>query len=154
MSFRPLIGAVLLACSAIVATSSGQEPAHATTAPTHPYVLGTFVGTMPCADCPGISVKLTLYSKSPGDLTNTTYRMELVYQGKNVKPFVTNGNWAVLHGMPGSPTATIYQLNPDKPGEEQNFLRLSADALKELNRDKQAVDSPYNPTLKRVASTP
>src|SRR5450631_3224432 len=153
MSFRLLIGAVLLAFSTNTGGSLAQDATH-TTAMAHAYTLGTFVGSMPCADCSGITVKLILYAKGPGDLSKPTYRMELIYQGKSVKPFVTNGNWAVLHGMPGSPAATIYQLNPDMPGHEQNFLRLSADALKELNRDKQAVDSPYNPTLKRVASTP
>jgi len=154
MSFRHLIGSLLLAFSAFAPHLSAQVPSHATTATNHSYILGTFVGTMPCADCPGITVKLILYAKAANDLTGTTYRMDLVYQGKNVKPFVTNGNWTVLHGMPGSPGATIYQLNPDRPGQEQNFLRLSADALKQLDRDRQVVNSPYNLTLKRVAATP
>jgi NlpE N-terminal domain len=154
MSFRLLIGAVLLAISTFPGNSHAQEPSHNAATPAHAHVLGTFVGSMPCADCPGITVKLILYAKGSTDLTQTTYRMELVYQGKNVKPFVTNGNWAVLHGMPGNPTATIYQLNPDRPGQEQNFLRLSADALKQLDRDKQVVNSPYNLNLKRVATAP
>ena len=154
MSFRPLIGSLLLAFSVLTPSSSAQAPSHTTNATNHSYTLGTFVGTMPCADCPGITVKLVLYAQSANDLTKTTYRMELLYQGKNVKPFVTNGNWTVLHGMPGSPAATIYQLNPDRPGQEQNFLRLSADALKQLDRDKQVVNSPYNLNLKRVANTP
>jgi hypothetical protein len=154
MSFRLLIGAVLLAFSTFTGNSLAQAPSQHTASPSHAHVLGTFVGSMPCADCPGITVKLILYAKKPTDLTQATYRMELVYQGKNVKPFVTNGNWAALHGMPGNPTATIYQLNPDRPGQEQNFLRLSDDAFQQLDRDKQVVNSPYNLNLKRVATTP
>ena len=153
MSSRLLISAVLLASTALSGSSRAQGPSQTTEAPPHAaYSLGTFVGNMPCADCPGITVKLILYAKGPNELTNTTYRMELIYQGKKVKPFVTNGKWTVLHGMPGNPAATIYQLNPDKPGQEQNFLRLSADAIKQLDRNKQEINSPYNLPFKRAAS--
>jgi len=154
MSFRLMIGAVLLAFSVLPGASRAQQPSHPSAAPHHAaYLIGTFVGNMPCADCPGITVKLILYSNGPNDFTHATYQMELTYQGRNAKPFVTKGNWVILKGMPANPQATLYELNPDRPGQEQYFLRLSADALKQLDRDKQAVNSPYNLSLKRVAST-
>jgi copper homeostasis protein (lipoprotein) len=154
MSFRYLIVAVLLALSPLPGRSGAQQPSPTAKAPAHAaYALGTFVGNMPCADCPGITVKLILYSNGPNDFTKATYQMELVYQGKNVKPFVTYGNWSLLKGMPGNPQATIYELNAEKPGQEQYFLRLNADALKQLDRNLHEVNSPYNLALKRVANT-
>jgi hypothetical protein len=154
MSFRFLIIAVLLALSALPASAGAQQPSQTAKAPAHAaYTLGTFVGNMPCADCPGITVTLILYAGGPNDFTKTTYHMELLYQGRSAKPFVTFGNWSVLKGMPGNPQATIYELNPDRPGQEQYFQRLTADALKQLDRNMHEVNSPYNLSLKRVATT-
>lgn len=154
MSFRLVVVASVVAFSTLPDAAPAQAPAQTAKVPAHAaYTLGTFVGNMPCADCPGITVTLTLYANSPNDLTNTTYSEQLLYQGRNVKPFVTNGKWAALKGMPGNPQATLYVLNPDVPGQEQYFLRLSADALRQLDRNKQEVNSPYNITLKRVAKS-
>ncbi len=45
---------------------------------------GTYYGVTPCADCPGIETTLTLNS-------DYTYKLSLVYQERNVAPFVEEG---------------------------------------------------------------
>jgi uncharacterized lipoprotein NlpE involved in copper resistance len=152
MSFRFFFAAGVLAFSALSGASPAQAPSQTAAVQAHAaYTLGTFVGNMPCADCPGITVTLTLYTNGPNDFTNATYSEQLLYQGKNVKPFITNGKWTVTKGMPGNPQATLYELNPDMSGKEQYFLQVGADALRQLDPSKQEIHSPYNITLKRVA---
>ena len=41
-----------------------------------PLVLGPFVGTTPCADCPGIATELTLTRKDP-DTAEGGYRLRM-----------------------------------------------------------------------------
>ena len=49
---------------------------------------GTYKGTIPCADCEGIDVKITLN-------TDKTYTMSYTYLGKNGKPAVASGKFTI-----------------------------------------------------------
>lgn len=47
---------------------------------------GTYQGTLPCADCPGIKTVLNLN-------TDKTYRLEESYLERNVKPLIAQGTF-------------------------------------------------------------
>lgn len=50
---------------------------------------GTYEGVTPCADCPGIRMRLVLHE-------DETYRLELVYLERAVEPFVEEGSFTWL----------------------------------------------------------
>jgi hypothetical protein len=49
---------------------------------------GTYEGTLPCADCPGLQTLITFNSDG-------TFYMEETYLESDVKPIITNGKWAL-----------------------------------------------------------
>lgn len=51
---------------------------------------GTYEGTLPCADCPGLHTLITFNSDG-------TFHMEETYLERSDKPTITNGKW-VLNG--------------------------------------------------------
>ena len=63
---------------------------------------GTYEGTLPCADCPGLQ---TLITFNP----DGTFYMEETYLERSDKPIVTNGKW-VLSGDIITFTAGDYEF--------------------------------------------
>ena len=51
---------------------------------------GTYEGTLPCADCPGLQTLITFNSDG-------TFHMEETYLERDSKPTISNGEW-VLNG--------------------------------------------------------
>jgi len=52
-------------------------------------IAGTYAGTTPCADCPGIKTELTLNK-------DNTYTKSMLYLEKNDnKPFIETGKWSI-----------------------------------------------------------
>jgi putative hemolysin len=152
MRFRSIS---LFACAAFalaIATSSQtkdtQQARYAAQIKTM-QVLGTWQGTTPCADCSGIITTLTLYQKAPGDFTHTVYREHLKYIDRG--SFTSYGSWDVLHGMPGNPDTTVYQLTSDKSKGKQYYLRVDEDTLQQLDSEMKPIDSKLNFTLTRIA---
>ena len=62
--------------------------------------IGLFSGTLPCADCPGVSTEIWLRSDS-------TYVQHATYQDRDTMPFGSIGTWSLvgntvlLNGSPG-----------------------------------------------------
>ncbi|MDX5422547.1 MAG: META domain-containing protein [Hymenobacteraceae bacterium] len=75
-------------------------------------VVGTWQGTLPCADCPGINYTLQL-------LPDQTFQEELVYQERHVEPFRQTGSWKIdkagmLHlQKPSGVGMAKFELTPD-----------------------------------------
>lgn len=86
--------------------------------------VGSWVGTIPCADCPGIAYTLDLNPDS-------TYRERMVYQGRSATPFVQSGTWGVGNGR--------VQLKKQGPGNNQ--FALDGDALVMLDGDGNRIES-------------
>ena len=85
----PLAMTVLLgACSAPSNTVPAPPPDMHTSRTSVDWA-GSYAGTLPCADCPGIRVKLTLNS-------NETYEQSTLYEDRQAKPEVTRGNFRWL----------------------------------------------------------
>lgn len=86
--------------------------------------VGTWVGTIPCADCPGIDYTLTLNPDS-------TYRERLVYQGRSATPFTQSGTWGVLNG----------RVKLNKQGTGNNQFAIEGEALVMLDSEGNRIES-------------
>lgn len=146
----------VLACAALVlallaqAQTNDTQQAHFAAMAKTMHLVGSWQGTTPCADCSGIVTTLTLYQKAPDASTNTLYRQNLNYLGKNTS-FTSYGTWKAVHGMPDHPDATVYQLNPGKGHVAQYYWRVDDDSVQMLGSDMKPIDSPMNLTLKRIS---
>ncbi len=81
-----------------------------------PDLLGTYTGTLPAADCPGIAITLTLLADGSYTLRSEYLERDLTYneQGR----FAIEGERLTLHPNEGEP-ATYYRYRI-----EENSLRL------------------------------
>ncbi|MFZ1431335.1 MAG: DUF333 domain-containing protein [Geminicoccaceae bacterium] len=129
----------LLAAGALASLSG--RPASSSEA----LVLGPFVGTIPCADCPGIETELTLTRKD-AQTAEGSYRLRSTYLERG-PPIESTGDWTTLRGTPQDENATVYELDPDQPGREQYFLKVGDDRVTMLDRDRNPIPSDLNFTL-------
>jgi heat shock protein HslJ/uncharacterized membrane protein/uncharacterized lipoprotein NlpE involved in copper resistance len=108
---------LVTACSTPqVATS--QEGEGMSNARVAQVAVGTWFGTIPCADCPGIDYRLELHPDS-------TYRERLVYQGRSATPFLQLGSWGVSDG----------KVKLNKSGAGHNQFSIDGDVLVMLDSD-------------------
>lgn len=63
---------------------------------------GTYEGTLPCADCPGLQTLITFNSDG-------TFHMEETYLERDVEPIITDGTW-ILEGDVITFTAGDYKF--------------------------------------------
>lgn len=111
---------------------------------------GTFVGTIPCADCQGINTELTL--KSGDRSTSGSFTMKQTYLGKPAsKNVVTNsGRWFLAKGNKQNPDAAVLQLIPTEDNMELlYFLQVSDSEIKLLDRQQQVIKGKHNYSLKK-----
>jgi len=88
-------------------------------------VVGSYQGTLPCADCPGIDLQLSLY----GD---HHYKQLMVYRERNDnQAMVDTGSWQLEHD-------TIVRLTGKKDEQGQQFL-LADGKLYQLDKAGQRV---------------
>lgn len=121
-----------------VAAQPGEEP-----------MTLRYAGDLPCADCPGIRTELTLTRKARG-WAEGSYSLTETYLERG-GPKVTTGDWTTLRGDAIDPDASVYQLDPDHPERQRNFLRVGDDLeLKVLDKDMKALPATLPVTLKRV----
>jgi copper homeostasis protein (lipoprotein) len=121
--------------------------------PDGPHVLGVFVGTLPCADCRGLKTELTLFMKGPNNYVDATFFLRETYLGtrEGDKAIESRGEWTILRGSATDRNATVYQLDPDKKNETRFFLKIGDDQLRMLDRERRAIDAPFDLSLKRLS---
>ncbi|NUO75881.1 MAG: copper resistance protein NlpE [Lysobacter sp.] len=101
---------------------------------------GTFSGTLPCADCPGIDTKLEL--KADG-----TYAVEDVYQDRKDGNTKGDGTWTAEEA------GARIRLDPNSKSDEDRLYQVvSADEIRALDKDGKAIESQANLSLKRQAA--
>lgn len=147
-----LLAALHLGCSQ--AQASGRHPATVTkeaTTQTTPKkdAAGTYAGTIPCADCEGIKMELTLMDSKTGK--GKTYLLKQTYLGRPAgkNTMESRGKWFAATGNSQDPNAIIYQLIPDKAYDPLYFRRISDTAIKMLDRDQNEIKSKANYTLQK-----
>ncbi|MCY7351911.1 MAG: copper resistance protein NlpE [Cytophagaceae bacterium] len=96
---------------------------------------GTYAGTLPCADCPGIKTSLVLNADG-------TYTMRETYLGKEAdNPKQTQGQWKT------NEDGTNLELDYNKRDETVRFRQASDNSIKMLGRDGAEITSKLNYSL-------
>jgi uncharacterized lipoprotein NlpE involved in copper resistance len=113
-------GAILISCGTKQNKASTDEANQSLTE----AVSGTWQGTIPCADCPGIEYELNLKP-------DHTYTEQSVYLEENVDPFIEKGRWQISED-------SIITLNRE---QGLKYLKFTGEALKMLDAQKQPVTS-------------
>jgi copper homeostasis protein (lipoprotein) len=116
------------------------ESARATSATDVPFDVkgfaGTFSGTLPCADCPGIDTTVTL--KPDG-----TYAVHEVYQGKPGS-FDSDGTWTAEEN------GKRVRLDPNSKSEQDRvFAVKSSDEIESLDIEGKPIATEAPHSLKR-----
>ncbi|MBF9252613.1 copper resistance protein NlpE N-terminal domain-containing protein [Pontibacter sp. 172403-2] len=110
---------------------------------------GTYVGTIPCADCKGIKMELTLADNKAGK--GKTYVLKQTYLGKPAgkNALQSTGKWFAATGNSQNPKAVIYQLIPDKAYEPLYFERLNDKTIEMLDQDQNKIAAKGNYKLQK-----
>lgn len=95
----------------------------------------TFMGTLPCADCPGIRYQLNL-------LANHTFISRMTYEDRN-SSLREDGSWQLAND------GKVLVLQTKKQTREQ-FALLDEQTLRMLDRDGNEIESKLNYDLKRA----
>jgi copper homeostasis protein (lipoprotein) len=115
--------------------SNGAPNSGATSKPTISELPATFIGLLPCADCPGIRYQLNL-------LPNHTFLSRMTYEERNAH-FDERGSWQLA----GNDKTLVLQ---GKRGEPQKFAVRNGGVLRKLDINGHEVESKFNYDLKRA----
>lgn len=97
---------------------------------------GSFAGTVPCADCPGIDTSVRI-----GD--DGTFRLTEAYQGSDTRS-ETTGTWTV------DADGRRLQLDPDtKDAADRWFEIVSNNEIRMLDTGGNPIESGHNYSLRR-----
>ena len=100
---------------------------------------GTFTGTLPCADCPGIDTRITLNADG-------SYALHEVYQGKG-NGFDGDGTWTAEEN------GKRIRLDPNSKSQQDRLYAVtSADQIDALDSAGMPIESTHSTTLKREAA--
>ncbi|GAB3204164.1 putative lipoprotein NlpE involved in copper resistance [Pontibacter aydingkolensis] len=124
-------------------------PAIANSATTIAAYTGTYQGTLPCADCQGISIELTLQEN--GKAKSKTFVLKQKYLGKsaNANAHTITGKWFLATGNKQNHKAKILQLIPDGKEDLMYFELLKDGSIKLLDKRQAQIKSKQNYTLKK-----
>lgn len=116
----------LFIAGVVFGCSTEKDEAHITPADESltEAVAGTWQGTIPCADCPGIEYELELKP-------DHTYIERSIYLEENVDPFIEKGEWEISKD-------SIITL---KRGTGKRYFKFTGEAVKMLDAEKQPITS-------------
>lgn len=166
---RTLLPCLLaLALSACGGDRSGEAPAPAASAaaapatvPTAPLNRGMQIGSapllktqtadytamLPCADCQGIQVSLSLRRNQIGDNSFLLRRQHLPANGAAA---INSGNWIMQAiEIDGQPRAVV-TLNPDNAGQSVQLRIDSSDAMTVIKAPGFGLDAQTHPVFRRT----
>lgn len=112
-----------------------------------PVVSGDMIytGDLPCADCEGIDVVLTLK-------TDGTFTQSNTYRGRDVQPYMESGKWQTIQGDAMNPQAKVFELTFDQEGSSTQFYLVSGNELQQLDENKALVEAPFNTSLTKKSN--
>lgn len=129
----------------VKATVEAAAPKAAMAAPT-----GTFLGTIPCADCQGISTELVLNGEANG--SSRSFAMKQAYLGKPADKNVvlSSGKWFLAKGNNQDPDAIMLQLIPTEGDTDMLYFEQVSDTeIKLLDKKHDEIKSNHNYSLKK-----
>lgn len=131
----------LLAGSAMLALLAGcaTGPAGQGTEPGMDTAERTYQGTLPCRNCEGIDLDVTLVGDAQSSAAERTFDLQASYRGHPQNPPDESyaGNWEVLNGTANDPEATVYELTPEGDGQVYYFLRLDPQTLELIDPQRR-----------------
>jgi copper homeostasis protein (lipoprotein) len=127
--------ALILLTASVNASTLGQTYRSETT-PKISNLPATFMGTLPCADCPGIIHQINL-------LSNHRFASRMIYQERN-RGFGEHGRWELARD------GTMLILRTAK-GRAEKFAVVDGNTLRQLDADGHEIPSGLNYDLKRSA---
>ena len=101
-------------------------------------IAGTYSGTLPCADCPGIDETLVLAEDGSFVMTDT-------YRERPDSANVVQGSWSLEAG------GKRVRLDPGSKDAADKVFELDGDGLRMLDGEGKPIDSPLPYRLKRDA---
>ncbi|MGR4070254.1 copper resistance protein NlpE [Halomonas sp. LR3S48] len=98
-----------------------------------------YQGTLPCRNCAGIDLNVTLRGDEQASLEERTFDLRASYQEHPQEPPDEEyaGNWEVLSGTAVDPDATVYELTPDGEGQIYYFLRVDEQTLELIDPQRR-----------------
>ena len=125
---------------------TGNKTANPWGASDDQVVVGTFSGTLPCADCAGIQTKLTLvrYGKDAGD---GNYQLSETYLGESPSASSKTGQWVTIRGTDKDANAIVYKLNPEGPDVSRYFVKINEKTIRALDAKGNWIESDLPYTL-------
>jgi len=145
--------APLLAAVALLVTGCHPAPAVPASDRVLPILVGMFTGTVPCADCSGIRIDITLVTSNPARSSDGTFSLVEHYLGTRTgdRAFRRRGRWTTVKGTKSLPDAFIYELTADDGSRVVQLRRVGADTVRLLAEDgtDRPADAGY--TLRRPA---
>jgi heat shock protein HslJ len=135
------LGRLAIILAGFAFACDAQTPSPAVTAPgpvqqaALPDLPATFVGTLPCADCPAIRYQLNLNA-------DHTFTSRMTYEERN-SSFNESGRWEI------SEDGKTVVLHGARDRTEKFALR-GADTLRMLDSDGNEINSTHNYELKRA----
>lgn len=109
------------------------------------HVIGHFEGNMPCADCTGIKMTITLRGEN-AEASNGTYTSTSVYEGKSEQPVATEGKWEVVAR---NSTERVLKFTDNGSTDSQYYILLAGNQeMMPSDAEGNPIDSPFNMTLK------
>ncbi|MCO5240253.1 MAG: copper resistance protein NlpE [Chitinophagaceae bacterium] len=111
-------------------------------------LLSVFEGVLPCADCEGIRMELTLY-QDIANADNNNYILKETYLGVNTADtvFTSKGSWGIIKGIKTDKEASVFVLNYDSPDESRYFLKENDSTIVMLDQDQNKINSALNYSL-------
>lgn len=108
-----------------VTTSTLPQNASSLTAPRST----TYIGKLPCADCPGIKTEITL------NKDKTFMTSEIYLERNDEKPVITNGTWEIVKDTSVKEEEIVYKLTADdgQSGPLYYLLTTNGNELKALD---------------------
>ena len=135
----------------IIAVTVG--PAASTVSPvviTGAIPLGTYSGTLPCADCSGVLTSIALYALDSSQSRRGYYVQTSRYLGapKGEVISIEAGQLTIQKGTPEHSDWIEYSLQSNTSDQRESY-RLDGDTLAPLGSDGKPIQAPFNLSLKK-----
>lgn len=108
-----------------------------------------YEGTIPCADCKGINMRLKLENRSGAD--DKAYELTETYIGtkEGDRNYQSRGVYQITYGHGNDPSAILITL-VDKNNAQRVFMQDESENLKLLDKDGKKIRNENNYTLSKL----
>ncbi|MFG6668439.1 copper resistance protein NlpE N-terminal domain-containing protein [Halomonas sp. HNIBRBA4712] len=142
MQLRSLLaGSAMLAL--LAGCASGQTDQQGADSPAMSASQATYQGTLPCRNCDGIDLNVSLEGEETSAPQERTFDLTASYRNHPQTPPDENysGNWEVLNGTPSDSNATVYELTPNGDGQIYYFLKISDSTLELIDPERRRFEN-------------